>query len=388
MSEIGCYFDIQDRLRNHALKGRSMELHNIGIALSGGGIRATIFHLGLFSWLAENKLLEEVKRVSSVSGASLCVGLIYSHNNLKWPTSEEFLSTVLPSVQKVILTNDIQSSSIIRLICSPYYWNKKVNIIAKQLERQWGVYGNLSELSGDAIWYTNCTTYETGKRFRFCKENMGDYKIGYVKRPNIALSHVMAASAGFPVLIGPYYMDINDYQWVPSKYPSPGHSTQNKAIHLWDGGVYDNLGLESIFKPDNAGTLRHGLDYMIVSNASASIGPYRRQTGFTYSNLKRLLDISMDQVTSLRSRMVMDFIKRTKQGMYLKIGASAEKITSDSRCSDDLKKYLLQECLPISEAERAMNYKTTLQKPRKSDYQLLLRHGYEVANCTYRCYQK
>ena len=59
-----------------------MELHNIGIALSGGGIRATIFHLGLFKWLAENGLLEEVKRVSSVSGASLCVGLIYAHNDL------------------------------------------------------------------------------------------------------------------------------------------------------------------------------------------------------------------------------------------------------------------------------------------------------------------
>ena len=59
-----------------------MELHNIGIALSGGGIRATIFHLGLFKWLAENGLLEEVKRVSSVSGASLCVGLIYAHNGL------------------------------------------------------------------------------------------------------------------------------------------------------------------------------------------------------------------------------------------------------------------------------------------------------------------
>ena len=81
-SEIGCCCDIQDRLRNHALKGRSMELHNIGIALSGGGIRATIFHLGLFKWLAENGLLEEVKRVSSVSGASLCVGLIYTHNVL------------------------------------------------------------------------------------------------------------------------------------------------------------------------------------------------------------------------------------------------------------------------------------------------------------------
>jgi NTE family protein len=59
----------------------------IGIALSGGGIRATIFHLGVLKWMAENSMLEDIVRISSVSGASLCIGLIYSHNNLRWPTS-------------------------------------------------------------------------------------------------------------------------------------------------------------------------------------------------------------------------------------------------------------------------------------------------------------
>ena len=195
-----------------------MELHNIGIALSGGGIRATIFHLGLFKWLAENELLEEVKRVSTVSGASLCVGLIYTHNDLTWPSSKTFLSAVLPSIERVILTNDIQTSAVLQLIRSPYFWNKKPNVIARQLEHQWGIHGSLADLSGDVAWYTNCTTYETGKRFRFCKENMGDYKIGYVEHPDIPLSHVMAASAGFPILIGPYCLPTSGYKWSPSKY--------------------------------------------------------------------------------------------------------------------------------------------------------------------------
>lgn len=302
-----------------------MELHNIGIALSGGGIRATIFHLGLFKWLAENGLLEEVKWVSSVSGASLCAGLIYAHNDLTWPSSKTFLSAVLPSIERVILANDIQTSAVLRLIHSPYYWNKKPNVIAKQLEYQWGIHGSLANLSGSAVWYTNCTTYETGKRFRFCKENMGDHKIGYVEHPDIPLSHVMAASAGFPVLIGPYCLSTSGYKWSPSKYSDADYSGPNKTIHLWDGGVYDNLGLESIFTPENAGTLKDGLDHMTVSNATASIGLYRHHAGFTYSDLKRLLDISMDRVTALRSRMVMDFIKRSNQGMYLKIGIFAIK---------------------------------------------------------------
>ena len=75
-----------------------MELHNIGIALSGGGIRATIFHLGVLKWVAEKGVLEEVKRVSSVSGASLCIGMIYAHNNLKYLQEIQQLHLLSPSL--------------------------------------------------------------------------------------------------------------------------------------------------------------------------------------------------------------------------------------------------------------------------------------------------
>lgn len=365
-----------------------MELHNIGIALSGGGIRATVFHLGVLKWMAERGVLEEVKRVSSVSGASLCIGMIYAHNNLKWPTSKEFLNTVLPSIEKALLTSDLQLSALRKLIISPNYWDKKVNVLAKVLESKWGVHGNLSELIGNVMWYINCTTYETGKRFRFCKDNMGDYLIGYVANPDIPLSDVMAASAGFPVLIGPYSLSPENYRWTPSYYAKSGWQPPNKTIHLWDGGVYDNLGLESIFKPKNGGTLSDGLNCIIVSNASPSIDIYNRRSGLSVRNLKRLLDISMDQVGALRSRMVMEFIIRSNQGMFIKIGNSAEKIALESRCQKDLKGDLMEKCLSDEQVTKIMNYPTTLRKPTESNYQLLLRHGYEVADCTYHCYQK
>ena len=364
-----------------------MELKNIGIALSGGGIRATIFHLGLFKWLAERGALEEIKRISSVSGASLCVGLIYSYNNLRWPTSEEFFTTVLPLVEKILQTRNLQLAALSNLVISPSYLNKKVNIVAKSLEYTWGVHGNISDLTGNAMWYINCTTYETGKRFRFCRESMGDYIIGYVKKPKMPLSEVMAASAGFPILIGPYSLSTSDYQWTPYKHSILNwHPPANQTLHLWDGGVYDNLGLESIFNPNNGGTLKDGLDFMIISNASPPISSYHRKFGFSPRNLKRMLDISMDQVSALRSRTVMDFINRTNQGMYIKIGNSAEMIASKSRCPEDLKRHLINNCLSAELASKAMHYPTTLWKPSEDDYQLILRHGYEVADCTYRCY--
>jgi len=330
-------------------------------------------------------LLEQVKRVSSVSGASLCVGMMYAHNDLKWPTSDEFLTTVLPSIKNALLT-DLQLSALLKLVISPSYWNKRVNIIAKVLESKWDVQGKLSQLTGNTMWYINCTTYETGKRFRFCRENMGDYTIGYVEKPDISLSEVMAASAGFPMLIGPYRLKTEIYHWTPPKFSSKAWQLPPKqTLHLWDGGVYDNFGLESVFKPDNSGILSEGVDFLIVNNASP---PIDFQTRTRIRALKRILDISMDQVSALRSRSVMDFIKRTGKGMYINIGNSAEMIATASGCREELKEQLVKRCLSADQVNKAMNYPTTLRKPCEADCEMLLRHGYEVADCTYLCYQK
>ena len=60
-----------------------MKKRNIGLALSGGGFRASIFHMGVLKYLAEKNKLEEISYISSVSGGSLLIGLIYSLNHHK-----------------------------------------------------------------------------------------------------------------------------------------------------------------------------------------------------------------------------------------------------------------------------------------------------------------
>jgi NTE family protein len=246
----------------------------------------------------------------------------------------------------------------------------------------------LSDLRGEPTWYINCTIVESGKRFRFCRDNMGDYTIGYVEKPEIPVSEVMAASAGFPVLIGPYSLNTKDYHWAPyNKEDKAWRPPADQTLHLWDGGVYDNLGLESVFKLENGQNSVKDVDDIIVSNASASIGHQERKTGLSVKNLKRLLDISMDQVVALRTREVMDYITRTGRGMYIKIGNSAEKITTDSGCTDETRGRLIAKCLPAEQARKALYYATTLSKPSSDDMQTLLRHGYEVVKCTYDCYR-
>jgi len=362
------------------------EKRKIGIALSGGGIRATIFHLGVLKWMAENDMLEDIVRISSVSGASLCVGLIYSHNRHAWPSSKEYLNDVLPKVQRTILGKDIQLSALIKLILSPWWWKKKVNLVAKVMQEKWDISGSLVELEKNPIWFINCTTFETGKRFIFSREKMGDYEVGYVMNPDFSLADAMAASAGFPVLIGPYKIRTDRFKWAKASR-SDWNPQKDKFLHLWDGGVYDNLGLESVYKINNCGCLSEDINYLMVSNASGSIDYKNRKKGLSGRNLKRLLEIAMDQVGALRNRNVMDYIKRTQNGIYIQIGNSAKTIVENSDIADDVKEQLIAKCMSDVDAKKVRDYPTTLRKPSVSDFDLILQHGYEVAKCTYISFQ-
>ena len=48
----------------------------IGLALSGGGYRAMVFHVGALIRLNEVALLRKIKRISSVSGGSITAGVL------------------------------------------------------------------------------------------------------------------------------------------------------------------------------------------------------------------------------------------------------------------------------------------------------------------------
>ncbi|MCT7667939.1 patatin-like phospholipase family protein [Shinella kummerowiae] len=81
----------------------------IGLALSGGGIRAAVFHLGVLRHLAEQRLLEQVTQISTVSGGSLIIGAIFSHADLRWPASKQFLEVIYPALRSRLSEGDLFS---------------------------------------------------------------------------------------------------------------------------------------------------------------------------------------------------------------------------------------------------------------------------------------
>ncbi|MDE3091769.1 MAG: patatin-like phospholipase family protein, partial [Chloroflexota bacterium] len=80
----------------------------IGLTLSGGGFRATVFHLGVLARLAVENRLEEIALLSTVSGGSLCGGLVFAKSNFTWPSSRDFIGKVIPQARQVLTTQDLQ----------------------------------------------------------------------------------------------------------------------------------------------------------------------------------------------------------------------------------------------------------------------------------------
>ncbi|MCL2696822.1 MAG: patatin-like phospholipase family protein [Oscillospiraceae bacterium] len=328
-----------------------MKLNNklIGLALSGGGIRATVFHLGVLKYLAHERLFDRIVSISSVSGASLCIGAIFAVNNNKWCTGDEFLSRVLPRVREVILSNDIEKSALRRLPFSPAYWSNRVEIIADMLEKKWGISGTLQDLPRFPYWEINCTTYETGRSFRIRRDYMGDRLLGYTQNPDLPISRMMAASAGFPVLIGPYTLKTRAMRWTKDKHGKDEEVILDPQITLWDGGVYDNLGLEALYKIGKG--LDSEIDFLIASDASPPIEYQKRKGSMSFTNMKRLLDIAMYQVGALRRRDFMAQVVKKGSGLYVKIG----------NC----------------------DYPTTLITPSAANFNMLLKCGFESAEAAY-----
>ncbi|MCL2357985.1 MAG: patatin-like phospholipase family protein [Defluviitaleaceae bacterium] len=313
----------------------------IGIALSGGGIRAAIFHSGVLAGLAQNGQFSSITSISSVSGASLCIGLIFAANGNKWPSDREFSQKILPRIRELILTQNIQKASLRRLPFAPHMWNHRVLMLAAMLEKKWGIRGELQDLPGYPFWEINCTTFETGGRFRFRRDYMGDEKIGYVQRPRLPISHMIAASAAFPVLIGPYVLETDGLKFTRGKSGYEKAAVE-KQYTLWDGGVFDNLGLDALHKIGRG--LDNEIDFLIVSNAGAPIDFER--PGRPSKNLRRLLDIAVSQVESLRTREFLASVVRRGRGLYL---------------------------------QNPEEYPTTLNSPSEADFERIFRAGVKAA---------
>ncbi len=368
--------------------------NSIGLALSGGGVRAAAFHAGVLQYLAEQRLLEKVVHVSSVSGGSLFVGMVFQKGNYQWPDSETYLRQVLPHVRETLTTKSLQCSAILRLMLNPLNWRfflSRANVLAQAISGLWGVKVSLDALRGAPVWSINGTTGETGRRYRFKNGTMGDYELGYTTVEGFSLAGAMAISAAFPGGIGPLTIKVRKFQWKKRKHWNDHHPEPYQPpfsrLHLYDGGIYDNLGIEPMFnvgqqslKEDE--TLPSNISYLLVSDGGAPLAREKIPRPLNPFRFKRIADIALDQCRALRVRAFVHFLhKIPTAGAYIGIGTPAVSSIKNFATGREflVDKLLREEWLSDKDAKRTANLSTTLGQMKESTFDLLARHGYETA---------
>ena len=373
---------------------------NIGLSLSGGGFRATVFHLGVLARLAEEGRLEEVAFLSTVSGGSLCAGLVVARSGFAWPSSEGYLTQIVPQAFELLTQQGLQFGLIGRVARVPFrLFATRADDLSLLLQRRWGVTGSLRSLPEHPRWAINATCYETGKNWRFERSRMGDYVFGYSEDTDIPLSDALAASAGFPGLVGPLLFDTSGHTWfrfrgtqdsdADDEPAGEGHLRDTvpaapayRRLHLWDGGVYDNLGLEALHNFDTG--WRSDIDFLIVSDGCSQERPQPYRPWRAAMHMIR--GIMMDQIRSLRFRALLErFANHGDAGAYLQIGSTCAQVLRDAGRQEAIA-VMCADCLPEAAVLRAAEMGTHLRRLSPEEFTRLLRHAFEVADCTLHAY--
>lgn len=366
----------------------------IGLALSGGGVRAAVFHLGALRRLAFESLLEGVSSVSTVSGGSLVTAAIFSQSGMKWPSSVDYLQLVYPELRRRIIAADLFTPRSIgwsglaefnlRLI------RGRALVLAAMLERVWGVFGRLADLPDAPHWFINTTCIDTGKNWRFSKREMGDWTFGRHYAPDVPVAVAAAASAAVPYVIGAMPLSLPATGWWETD-PATSKQTRMKPppriqVRLWDGGAYDNMGLEVLTKP---GRGLRSCDFLICSDASGALPPSgdRPLAALLSGRLSgpRLFDVAGDQIRALRSRMLIaDISAGAVDGVLLRMGNSVRAVDVKSGTIRPASFY--DGFQSDEQVQLALRHPTDLKAPSESQFDVLARHGFEIADATLTTY--
>jgi predicted acylesterase/phospholipase RssA len=244
-------------------------IEHIDLALSGGGFRATLFHLGVIGFLQSQGLLEKVRTICSVSGGSI----LAAHMVTRWPeytsnNQEDFIKAVehliraiqhddislrallrFQSAYRVLLRRALDSERLVdeyRRILGPT--NNNVNDAgqspAPQPITRWDDLNRLTypipEVQILATHLNTATMCGFNRNGFFISSNRNDSDESVkawvkfaeaVKTGGEEIARAVAASSAFPPIFAPLPVIKGE---------------QNNLHLLTDGGVYDNSGVNRL----------------------------------------------------------------------------------------------------------------------------------------------
>jgi len=229
-----------------------------GIALSGGGYRATLFHLGAMRRLNEIGWLPRLDRIVSVSGGSLLLGYLLCRtpevlDKSKRIAAEDWSSKVSGPVHRFV-KNDLRTTQTLLNFTLNWVFNrdKRLDSSIKRLTKLYGqkTFGDVKRLNKNSRWpevYIVATDCVYGQAFKFSNvpKKSGHQLIGKATMADFPIAKACMISACFPPIFGPYFPKFSTDEFT-GKAHSDSEKIKIKNLALVDGGLYDNLGINLI----------------------------------------------------------------------------------------------------------------------------------------------
>lgn len=361
--------DLQGRFETKSARGDFLTAGKIdeviGLCLSGGGFRAMLYHAGALARLNEFGLLPQIKEIASVSGGSITAGVLGgAWSKLQFDDcgrAANFIElVVMPLVRFAAKNVDIRA---ILLGLLPGF--TAAGEVAKAYDRHLFSGATLQDLPDAPRFTFMATNLQTGSGWRFAKDYAADHRVGRIDRPALALSYVVAASSAFPPFLSPVRLAFERGSVKPMDGADLHSPPFTEQAVLTDGGVYDNLGLERVWRRCRT---------VFVSNGGSTMPVVGSPKRFWYGQVRRVLDIALQQGESSRKRLLFGVHNHKQRNVAF------------WSIETPIKAYGLDDCCVLEEGAeiRAASISTRLHSLSRPEIKLLLQVGYAGADASLR----
>ncbi|MFP5247011.1 MAG: patatin-like phospholipase family protein, partial [Thermoanaerobaculia bacterium] len=237
----------------------STDFSRMALALSGGGFRATLFHLGVLRYLRAANVLQSVKHIAAVSGGSILAGHVALHWNRYCGSIDEFEAASREI--RDYCARDLRGSIVRRL---PFLALARLLRLPRRrvprtttdlLIRDLNTFYrdtnlvDLEEMQPDAprlsivatnLTYPGLTLFESGRvvfiPLNGRHDDPAEERVYEGAAPSLALA--VGASAAYPAFFTPVPLTGDDLR-VSDEYGHQFHT---------DGGVIDNQALVALLE--------------------------------------------------------------------------------------------------------------------------------------------
>ena len=293
-----------ERASTGAIEMSTAQEEQIGLALSGGGFRASLFHLGGLWRLNEMGKLPEIGAISAVSAGALVAAVLATRwRKLDFLDSRagNFKDEIAEPILELCSRNLDVGSAFAGLVVGP-------DVLEKHYEDLLVGTVTLGQLPSYPHFIFNACHLETESNWSFSRSGVDAGEIGFIDAAGVPLAKVLAASSALPPALAPVRLQIQPKPFSGGRRADPRRRSLPKTVTLADAGLCDGLGLHAI---------RH-MKHLMVSDGTKSfkredIPPWEVWT----SRITNPMHTALEQNRQLRvDQLVSDINRRDKEGAF------------------------------------------------------------------------